>query len=61
MTRFRSPPADSGCQLSQSKRDWAYAKRSLARGLHEEEVLRNIAEFRAQNKYDPQDYVHRTE
>jgi len=38
-----------------------YAKRALARGLREEEVLRNTAEFRAQDKYDPQNYARRTE
>jgi hypothetical protein len=61
MTRFRFPPADSGSQLSESQRDWAYEKRALARGLREEEVPRNIAEFRAQDKYDPQHYARRTE
>ena len=53
MTRFRSPPADSGRQLSQPQRDWPYAKRAPARGLREEEVLRDIAEF-------PQDYANRS-
>ena len=46
--------------LSQSERDWAYAKRALARGESPEDVIRNIAEFRAYDKHDPQDYAVRT-
>jgi hypothetical protein len=46
--------------LSQSERDWAYAKRALARGESPEDVIRNIAEFRAYDKNDPQDYAVRT-
>jgi RepB DNA-primase from phage plasmid len=45
---------------SQSERDWAYAKRCLARGVPPQEVIRNIADFRAEDKYDPQDYARRT-
>jgi hypothetical protein len=45
---------------SQSEHDWAYAKRALARGLPPEEVMRDIAEFRAHEKYDPEDYARRT-
>jgi len=45
---------------SQSERDWAYAKRALARGLPPEEVMRDIAEFRANDKHDPADYARRT-
>lgn len=47
-------------ELSQSERDWAYAKRALARGLPAEEVMRDIAEFRAHQKHDPGDYARRT-
>lgn len=47
-------------QRSQSERDWAYAKRALSRGVDPQEVIRNIADFRADDKYDPQDYAHRT-
>jgi hypothetical protein len=47
-------------ELSQSERDWAYAKRALARGLPPEEVMRDIAEFRAHEKHDPNDYARRT-
>jgi hypothetical protein len=45
---------------SQSERDWAYAKRALTRGLPPEEVMRDIAEFRADDKHDPADYARRT-
>jgi hypothetical protein len=45
---------------SQSERDWAYAKRCLVRGVPPQEVIRNIADFRAEDKYDPQDYARRT-
>jgi RepB DNA-primase N-terminal domain/RepB DNA-primase C-terminal helical domain len=45
---------------SQSEHDWAYAKRALERGVDAQEVIRNIADFRAEDKYDPQDYARRT-
>lgn len=47
-------------ELSQSERDWAYAKRALSRGESPEDVIRNIAEFRAYDKPNPQDYALRT-
>jgi hypothetical protein len=53
-------PASGPRELSQSERDWAYAKRALARGLAPEEVMRDIAEFRAREKHDPEDYARRT-
>jgi hypothetical protein len=46
--------------LSQSEHDWAYAKRALARGTCPEDVIRNIAEFRAYDKHNPHDYASRT-
>jgi len=58
-----SPPRESSSgarSLSQSEHDWAYAKRALARGVDPEEVIRNIADFRSQDKYDPLDYARRT-
>ncbi len=74
--KLRADPVDSGPgrwnpsrehtaasgprELSQSERDWAYAKRALARGLPPEEVMRDIAEFRAHEKHDPEDYARRT-
>ena len=47
-------------ELSQSERDWAYAKRALSRGEAPEDVIRNIAEFRAYDKHDPQYYARLT-
>lgn len=60
--RSPSPGASSSGvrHLSQSEHDWAYAKRTLARGVDPEEVIRNIADFRSQDKHDPQDYARRT-
>jgi RepB DNA-primase from phage plasmid len=46
--------------LSQSERDWAFAKRALARGTDPDEIIRSIAEFREGEKNDPLDYARRT-
>jgi RepB DNA-primase from phage plasmid len=46
--------------LSQSEHDWAYAKRSLAKGVPAEEVIRQIATFREHDKHNPEDYARRT-
>jgi hypothetical protein len=46
--------------LSQSERDWAFAKRALARGDNPEEVIRRIADFRADEKHDPEYYARLT-
>jgi hypothetical protein len=45
---------------SQSEQDWAYAKRALARGDDPEEVIRRIADFRGNEKSDPDYYARRT-
>lgn len=45
---------------SQSERDWAYAKRALARGDDFEEVVRKIADFRFADKSSPESYARRT-
>jgi hypothetical protein len=47
-------------QLSQSEHDWAYAKRALARGDDPEEIIRRIADYRADDKHDPQFYARLT-
>jgi hypothetical protein len=47
-------------RLSQSEYDWAFAKRALARGEVPEEVIRRIAEHRAYEKANPEDYARRT-
>jgi hypothetical protein len=46
--------------LSQSEHDWAFAKRALARCEQPEEVIRQIAQHRAADKSDPEDYARRT-
>jgi hypothetical protein len=46
--------------VSQSEHDWAFAKRSLARGDDPEEVIRRIAQHRAGDKSDPQYYARLT-
>jgi hypothetical protein len=54
------PRSSESRPLSQSEHDWAFAKRALARGEDPETVMRNIAEFRASDKHNPQDYARRT-
>ena len=46
--------------LTQSEYDWAYAKRALARGDDPEEIVRRIADYRAQDKHDPLYYARLT-
>ncbi len=45
---------------SQSEDDWAYAKRALARGDDPEEIIRRIADYRSEDKPDPNYYARRT-
>ena len=45
---------------SQSERDWAYAKRALARGDDAELVIRTIADYRSEDKADPNYYARLT-
>jgi hypothetical protein len=45
---------------SQSEADWAYAKRALTRGDNPEDVIRRIADFRADDKHSPESYARRT-
>ena len=45
---------------SQSERDWAYANRALARGDDPEVVIQRIADFRSDDKNDPQYYARLT-
>lgn len=52
-----SPPRT---HLSQSEHDWAFAKRALARGDDPQEIVRRIADYRSDDKVNPQDYAHRT-
>ncbi|HMD41555.1 MAG TPA: DNA-primase RepB domain-containing protein [Candidatus Acidoferrum sp.] len=46
--------------LSQSERDWAFAKRALGRGDDPEEVIREIANYRARDKSNPEYYARHT-
>jgi RepB DNA-primase from phage plasmid len=52
----RMPPG----HRSQSEADWAYAKRALTRGDNPEDVIRRIADFRADDKHSPEFYARRT-
>ena len=45
---------------SQSEHDWAYAKRALARGDDPEVVIQRIADYRSEDKADPNYYARRT-
>src|SRR4029077_1286707 len=49
-----------GTALTQSEHDWAYAKRALARGDDAEEIIRRIADFRTQDKTNPEYYARHT-
>ena len=55
-----SRSSGSGETLSQSERDWAYAKRALTRGDDPEEIIRRIADYRADEKHDPEYYARHT-
>jgi len=50
-------PAD---HKSQSERDWAYAKRALARGDDPQEIIQRIADYRSEDKTDPDYYARHT-
>ena len=56
----RAPKRISPGHVSQSERDWAYAKRELWRGRAPGDVARAIAEFRKGDKSDPHYYAERT-
>jgi hypothetical protein len=47
-------------RVTQSERDWAFAKRALARGADPEDIVCRIAEFREGEKHDALDYARRT-
>lgn len=55
--RPRTLPTD---HRSQSEHDWAYAKRALARGDNPEEIARRIADYRSEDKDDPNYYARHT-
>ena len=53
------PPRAEDDHLSQSERDWAYAKRALARGTPKEQVIEDIMRFR-HDKPNPRYYAEHT-
>ena len=55
-----SSPRPDGAPITQSERDWAYAKRALARGDNPDVVIQRIADFRADEKHDPEYYARHT-
>lgn len=55
--RQRTMPSN---HKSQSERDWAYAKRALSRGDDPEVVIQRIADYRAEDKFDPNYYARHT-
>lgn len=61
-TSEQRPSRSTGSQeaLTQSERDWAYAKRALARGDDPEEIICRIADYRADDKHDPEYYARHT-
>jgi hypothetical protein len=54
------PRAVPSNHKSQSEHDWAYAKRALARGDDPEVVIQRIADYRSDDKADPNYYARRT-
>ena len=52
--------SSSRTHLSQSEQDWAFAKRALARGDDPELVIQRIADYRSQDKGDPNYYARHT-
>jgi len=56
----RDPRRISPGHVSQSERDWAYAKRELWRGKDPSAIANAIAEFRKADKSDPRYYAERT-
>ncbi len=56
----RSPRQLPAGHKSQSEADWAYARRALARGDDPQEIIRRIADYRADDKHDPMYYARLT-
>ena len=54
------PDSSEPRTLSQSEHDWAYAKRALTRGDDPEEIIRRIADYRADEKHNPEYYARHT-
>jgi hypothetical protein len=58
--RTPSQPSRAAGETSQSERDWAYARRALARGESPDKVRTAIAAFRTGQKADVNQYAERT-
>jgi len=56
----RSPRQMPAGHKSQSEADWAYARRALSRGDEPQEIIRRIADYRADDKHDPLYYARLT-
>ncbi len=56
----QTPDSSEPRTLTQSEHDWAYAKRALARGDDPEEIIRRIADYRADEKHNPEYYARHT-
>lgn len=55
-----TPKGQPRDEVTQSERDWAFAKRALARGDDPEVVMQRIADYRADDKPDPNYYARLT-
>jgi hypothetical protein len=55
-----SSPSSEPRPVSQSELDWSYAKRALTRGDDPEEIIRRIADYRADDKHNPLYYARLT-
>jgi hypothetical protein len=59
-TRNPSRQRPTSRAISQSERDWAFAKRALARGEPQDAVIDAIASYRRYDKHNPQYYAELT-
>lgn len=58
-TKAGSSEGNTNKEISQSERDWAYAKQRLAMGADPEQVVQAITEYRP-DKWNPESYARRT-
>src|SRR5260370_20309709 len=56
----QTPASSESRPLSQSEHDWSYAKRALTRGDYPELVIQRIADYRADEKHNPEYYARHT-
>jgi hypothetical protein len=55
-----APASSESRPLSQSEHDWVFAKRALARGDDPKVVIQRIADYRSDDKADPDYYARHT-